>query len=169
MRCLIPFSALTLFLMVTGCTSFLEKPQLLLKHTAIVGLDSAGVDFEFHLGVTNPNRFDITLLGYTYQLEVMSLPLAAGELQERVLLTSGQETGMRLPVRVSFAELREILKRRPDPERIPYRLNAQLQVETVAGTMAIPFESEGTVSLPEQYRPEYYPDRIKQLLRPRSR
>jgi LEA14-like dessication related protein len=147
--------------MITGCAAFVQKPQLSLKSTTIAGLDSAGADIEFYLGVTNPNSFDVTLLGYTYQLKVMSLPLAAGGLQESLLLAAGQETEMRLPIRVSFAELREILKLKPDPKRIPYTLNAQLQAKTFLGELAVPFKSDSTFSLPEQYRPAYYLDRFR--------
>jgi LEA14-like dessication related protein len=169
MRYFISTQILIICLMITGCSSFVQKPQVLLKRTNITGLDNAGADIEFYLGVTNPNPFDVSLLGYTYQLKVMSLQLAAGGLQENVLLASGQETEMRLPIRVSFAELLEVLKRKPDPERIPYKLNAQLQAKTFMGEVVIPFESNSTFSLPEQYRPTYYLDRFRHLLKPLSR
>jgi LEA14-like dessication related protein len=153
---------------ISGCSSFVQKPKVLLKSASFVGLDQGGADIEFSLGITNPNSFDVSLLGYTYDLKVMALPLAAGGLRENYRLKSGQETDVRLPVRVSFADLFEVLKRKPDLERIPYRLNAQLQVDTLMGEIPVPFEIESTFALPEKYRPANYLDRFRRLLKPLS-
>jgi LEA14-like dessication related protein len=155
-----------LVLLVTACCStFVQEPKVSIKAANIVSLDTAGAEIEFYLGVTNPNPFDLSLLGYTYDLKVMALPLVSGGLPESILFKAGAETDMRLPVRVRFSDIVEILKRRPDPDKIPYQMNARLQIKTFAGEMTIPVESNSTFSVPEKYRPSYYQDRLKDLLR----
>jgi LEA14-like dessication related protein len=155
---------LLLLLSVSGST-FVREPKVSIKRTNIVGLDASGVEIEFYLGIRNPNSFDLSLLGYTYDLKVMALPLASGGLQESILFKGGSETDVRLPVRVKLADLIEVLKRRPDPDRVPYQLNARLQISTFAGDMTIPIESSSTFSVPETYRPDYYLNRLKSLFK----
>lgn len=152
-------------LLLTACTAFVKAPQVAVKRTNIVGLDTTGFDMECYLGVKNPNSFDISLLGYTYDLQVMALPLAAGGLQQTVAFPAGGETELRLPVRIRYNDLIAILKRRPDPDKIPYRLEARLHLGTPLGEMIIPVVSDSTLSLPEAYRPGTYLDRIGDLLR----
>lgn len=153
-----------LFLLLTaGCASLIQEPQVALKRTNIIGLDTAGADLEFYLGITNPNSFDLSLLGYTYDLRVMTLPLAASGLQETIPIPAGRETDMRLPVRVTFGDLLEILKRRPDPDKIPYQIKARLHLKSPLGEMVIPVERDGSFALPEKYRPSFYLDRFRDV------
>lgn len=142
---------LLLLLMTAGCSSLIQEPLVALKRSNIIGLDTAGADLEFYLGITNPNSFDLSLLGYTYDLRVMTLPLAASGLQEAILIPAGRETDMRLPVRVTFADLLEILKRRPDPDKIPYQINARLHIKSPLGEMVIPVEMDGSFALPKPW------------------
>ncbi len=159
------FFSILLALLLTGCSPFIREPTVALKETAFVGLDTAGVDLEFNLGVTNRNSFDLSLLSYTYDLQVMSLPLSSGGRQQPLLLPADRETEIRLPVRIKFTDLLEILKRSPDPDRIPYRVTARLHVETPLGATVIPVEKEALVALPEQYRPSFYLDHLHNALK----
>jgi LEA14-like dessication related protein len=156
---------LVVVLFSVSCATFIKEPKAFIKRVNVVSLDAAGVDIEFYLGISNPNSFDLSLLGYTYDLKVMDLPLASGGLQESILFKSGSETDVRLPVRLKLADMIEVLKRRPDPDRIPYKMNAILKMSTFAGEMTIPLESNATFSVPEKYRPNYYLDRMKTLFR----
>ena len=94
-----------LIFMLSGCASLVQAPHVTLKKTSMVGLDTSGIDIEFYLGVTNPNSFDLSLLGYTFDLRVMARPLSSGGMQETILFPAGKETGMRLPVRLKFTDL----------------------------------------------------------------
>jgi LEA14-like dessication related protein len=156
-HCLLP----VMLLLISGCASLVQEPRVAIKQTNIVGLDTAGADLEFYLGITNPNSFDLSLLGYTYDLQVLTLPLAAGGSQEALPIPAGRETDMRLPVRIKYGNLLEILKRRPDPDRIPYRMNARLHIKTSLGEMVIPIEKNSFFALPEKYRPSHYLDLLR--------
>lgn len=153
-------------LIAAGCSSFVEEPRVALKKTSIIGLDTSGVDVECHLVVTNPNTFDIALLGYTYELRVMTLLLANGGRQESVRFPAGRDVDILLPLRISHGNLIEIIKRRPDPDRVPYSLNARLALTSPVGELSIPVERSDTISIPNRYRPETYINRLFDVLSP---
>lgn len=140
---------------IAGCSFFLETPQVTVKNVNLVGLDTTGLELEFYLGVNNPNPFAVTLKGYSYDVQVMTLPVAKGGSRTPVRFESSSETEMRLPVRIQYSDLAEILKRRPDPDRIPYRLNAGLELDSSLGNFLVPVEKKDTFSIPEQYRPSH--------------
>jgi LEA14-like dessication related protein len=143
-----------------GCSLLLKEPKVSLTRTSVIGVDMAGADIECALSIDNPNSFDLTLKGYSYDLRVMSLPLAAGGLQESLPIPAGKQTDMRLPIRVKYADLMAILKRRPDPDHIPYQLRATLIVGTPLGEMDIPVDRKDTFAVPETYRPNHLLNRL---------
>ena len=142
-----------LLALLSGCSTFIQQPRIAIKGTSLVGLDSSGIDVEFHLGISNPNIFDLALIGYTYDLSVMTLPLLTGGTQESVIFPAGKDTDLRLPVHLKFSNLLEILKLQPDPDKLPYRMNARLHLKNPLGEMVIPVEINDTLNVPEQYRP----------------
>jgi LEA14-like dessication related protein len=162
----ITFLSILLLLFLCGCSLLLEEPKVSLTRTSLVGVDTAGADIECALAISNPNSFDLTLRGYTYDLRVMSLPLAAGGLQEPLAIPAGKQTDMRLPIRVKYADLLEILKRLPDPDRIPYQLRASLMLSTPLGDMVIPVDRNSTFAVPETYRPGHVLNRLLDIVSP---
>jgi LEA14-like dessication related protein len=154
-----------LFVMLPGCASLVQAPSVTLKGTSMVGLDTSGIDIEFLLGISNPNSFDLSLLGYTFDLQVLALPLSTGGMQETILFPAGKETGMRLPVRVKFADLLTIINRSLDPDKIPYQLNTMLHLKTPLGEMDVPVGKSALLSIPEQYRPAAFTNRLRDALR----
>lgn len=136
-----------------------------LVQTSLIGVDTSGVDIEIVLEVTNPNSFDLSLLGYTYNLQVMTLPLSTGGKQETVFFAAEKDTGLRLPVRLKFSDLLEIIKRQPDPDKIPYQMDARLFVDTPLGEMVIPVEKNATLSVPQKYRPSKFLHNLQDALR----
>jgi LEA14-like dessication related protein len=147
--------------MLTGCSLFIAEPSVQVKDVGIVGLDGNGVEIELLLAVTNPNPYRVKLTGYSYDLKVMALPLAKGGAREALdFQGGGTVTDLRLPVRVSLSTLYELLKRRPDPDNVPYTLDAGLELDSPLGLRTIPVEKRGTFKVPERYRPEFF---LKQL------
>jgi LEA14-like dessication related protein len=151
--------------LLSGCSSFIQEPRIAIKGTSLVGLDSSGIDVEFYLGISNPNIFDLSLIGYTYDLRVMTMPLLTGGTQETAIFPAGKETDMRLPVHLKFSDLLEILKQQPDLDKLPYRMNARLHLKNPLGEMVIPVEKNDTLNVPEQYRPGAAIDRLRDALR----
>lgn len=147
---------LVLFIFFTGCSLFVAKPEIAVKGVNIAGVDRDGAQMDFLLTVTNPNSYSLKLTGYSYNLFVSELPLAKGENHEVVEFNGNTATDIRLPVRITFHDLLEILKRRPDPEHIPYQLTAGLNLQTPFGAFAIPVDKSGTFAVPQKYRPDLF-------------
>jgi len=152
---LLPKSAylLLLFILFTGCSTFVKEPLVTVKDLNVVSLDGGGAGMELHLNVSNGNPFDIRLLGYSYDLKVMTLPLATGGVREEIRFPAGAATDLLIPIRISYGELLEIFRRKPDPESIPYQLSAGLDLETPLGHLTVPVHQSGTYAIPKQYRP----------------
>jgi LEA14-like dessication related protein len=148
------------FIFFTGCSLFVAKPEIAVKGVNIAGVDRNGVEMDFQLSVTNPNSYSLKLTGYNYNLLVSALQLAQGENHEVVEFNGNTTTDFRLPVRITFRDLLEILKRRLDPEHIPYRLTAGLDLDTPFGAIAIPVDKSGTFAVPQKYRPDQF---LKQI------
>lgn len=157
------------FLFINGCSMFVSEPMVTVQRANIINLDTRGVDLEFLVAVQNPNSYGITLNGYHYDLQVVTLPVARGGGTEQVEFRGKGTTDFHLPVRIEYKDLLAIVKRRPDPDKIPYRLQADLDLETPVGKLLIPIDKTDTFAVPDQYRPSFYlkeiPDFVRQLLK----
>ncbi len=158
-------SYLLLLPVLASCSLIVTKPDVSLQRIAPTGVDSSGIDIELNLLIKNPNSFDITLLGYSYTLEVSDLPFASGGIRKTAVFMGKQESGLSIPVRVRHGELLEILKRQHDPDKIPYHLSASLQVDTPIGELSLPIDQRGLFSIPEKYRPGSVLQQIKGLFK----
>ena len=156
---------LLMLVLLTGCTMIVKRPEVTVKDVNVVSLDGGGAGMEVYLGVKNMNPYDLKLLGYNYDLKVMALPLAKGGARETVVFPSKAETDIRIPIRVSFADLLEILKRGPNPDSIPYQLFAGLDLDTPLGEMTVPVHRTGTYAIPEKYRPSSFFNKLGDLFR----
>lgn len=151
---------IVVFPLLGGCSLFFESPEATVTDVVFLGLDPGGVDIEILASVRNPNGFDIVLTGYTYDLQVNALPFADGGSNRKTRFPSRETTDVRLPVRIGFRSLYELLRRRPDPDRIPYRLTGTLIVDTPVGEQIIPFRRDDLFSIPRKYRPSTLIDSI---------
>src|SRR6266545_3970991 len=142
-----------LVLLISGCSVPVTNPEVTVIKTNLIGLDTSGFELEFLLQVQNPNSFAVTLNGYNYNLQVMALPIAKGGGRDKTEFKANSSTDIRIPVRVEYSDLVEIIKRLPDPERIPYRLNAGLELDTPVGEMLLPLDKSATFAIPQEYRP----------------
>lgn len=157
--CVIAVSVLAFY----GCASLVKTPHVTVHSANIVSVDTSGFDIELLVGVENRNSFDVSLLGYTYDLQVMSVPFSSGGLQKGVLFPAGQTVDIRLPFRFLHSDLLGILKRKPDLDHIPYSIDARLNLDTPVGELAVPVKKSDTFSVPASYRPGTY---FKRLLQP---
>jgi LEA14-like dessication related protein len=146
-----------------GCSVLVQEPRISVSSTSITGIDTSGIELEFSLAVENPNPFDLALQGYTFDLQVMSLPFSHGGNPFKFVFPAGKQSQMQLPMRVSYGDLIEIIKRRPDLDKIPYQMDARLNIETPAGELILPVKKSDLISVPESYRPGTY---LKRLLQP---
>lgn len=159
------FYSLLIFIALTcaGCTTLVQEPRISISSTNITGIDTSGIELEFSLNVENPNPFDLALQGYTFDLQVMSLPFSRGGSPLKHVFPAGKQSRMQLPMRISYGDLIEIIKRRPGLDNIPYQMDARLNIETPVGELILPVKKADQVSVPESYRPDTY---LKRFLQP---
>ncbi|HOP39871.1 MAG TPA: LEA type 2 family protein [Geobacteraceae bacterium] len=138
---------------LTACTMSVQNPTVKLKSVKLTGLDGRGASLNFLLNVTNPNSFDLSLKGYSFDVHVLGRPLTRGESDEYLTFPGKKTTEMLIPVRISYTDILEIMKRSPELQGIPYQLNADLTVDTSVGTIVVPVRKNGLVSIPEEYQP----------------
>jgi LEA14-like dessication related protein len=151
------------FFVLTGCTLFVEKPEVAVKSVNLAGLDQNGIELDFLLSVTNNNSYRLRLSGYSFNLLVSTLPLAHGENPELIEFAGNATTDVKLPIRVGSNDLLEILKHRPDPDHIPYELKAGFNMETPLGNIFLPVDKTGTFSVPQKYRPDHFLKKLKDI------
>lgn len=156
---------LLLSISLAGCTTLVQNPVVTVKDLHVVSLDGAGAGMELYLNVKNTNPFEVRLLGYSYDLRVLALPLAKGGAREEIRFPSGAATDLRIPIRVSYGDLLEIFKRKPNFDSIPYQLAAGLDLDTSLGQLTVPVNNKGTYSLPKQYRPSSIMNKFTDFLR----
>lgn len=153
-----------LFTLLWGCSLLYDTPEVTVKEVSMVGFDPGGIELEILVSVHNPNDTDITLTGYTYDLQVHALPFAEGGSSRKVTFPGNETVDARLPVRVAFSSLYELMKRRPDPDKIPFRLTGTLIVDTTLGEKIVPFTKNGTFAIPKRYRPSGIMESFKNLI-----
>ena len=156
---------LLLVMLLSGCTLLVKEPVVTVKDLSVVSLASGGAGMELRLGVKNPNAFAVRLLGYSYQLTVLELPLTRGVERQELSFPAGAETELRIPVRISYRDLLEIFNRKPNPESIPYQLSAGLELDTPLGKMNVPVHRNGSYAVPKQYRPPAMLNRLGDFLK----
>ncbi|MBJ6750416.1 LEA type 2 family protein [Geomonas anaerohicana] len=144
---------LLVVVLLSGCSKLVSAPQVTVQDLSVVSVDPTGAGMELYLRVLNTNSFDVKLQGYSYDIKIMALPLAKGGAREEINFPAHEETDVRIPVRITYADLLEILKRKPDPDRIPYQVAAGLDLETPVGQMTVPVKKNGTYAIPKKYRP----------------
>ncbi len=144
---------ITMILLLGGCSHFVTAPEVAVRGVTVTSLDTAGLEMDIFLTVTNPNSYAVTLLGNSYQVQLLDLPLLKGGDRVRRDFPPKMATDLRLPLRISYHDLLDILRRSPDPERIPYQLQAGLDLDTPLGRLTIPLEKRSTFAIPKQYRP----------------
>ena len=140
-------------ILLSACTSFVTKPEVTVKSVKLESVNSDGVTLHVYLSVNNTNSFDLKMKGYSYDVKILALPMAKGSSAEPYYFYAKSTTDALIPVKISYNDLLEILKRRPNPDAIPYQLHADLAVETALGDMTIPVNNSGTITLPKEYRP----------------
>ncbi|MBJ6726930.1 LEA type 2 family protein [Geomesophilobacter sediminis] len=158
------FLLLVVVTLLPGCTSFVKQPVVTVKDVKMVGVDAGGAQMELNLVVENENGYNIRLLGYSYDLEVSGIPLTKGGARDEVTFAPKEATEFNIPVRIAYGDLISLLQRDPDPDHVPYRLRAGLDLDTPVGHMTVPIDRKGTYRIPRQYRPSYYLGKMKDIL-----
>ncbi len=141
-------------LLLSACTAFVTKPEVTLKDIKLVGLNQEGLDVDIYLSVYNPNSFDLHLQDYRYDLKIMSLPLAQGNSRTTHDFYSKSASDLLIPAKIPYNGLTEVLKRRPNPDAVPYQLHAEMTIGSAIGNFSVPVNKSGAFRIPKEYQPK---------------
>lgn len=149
---------------LTGCTMFMTPPEIIVRDVTLVGADRDGVEMDLGLAVINHNSSSIKLTRYNYYLLVAELPMSKGEGREPFEFAADSTTDIKVPIRITYRDLLEILKRIPDPDHIPYQITANFDLKTGFGPVTIPAAKNGYFAVPQRYRPGQIFKELNELL-----
>jgi LEA14-like dessication related protein len=149
-----------------GCAGspLFQNPTVSFDGLKVTGAGSEGLDLVVDLQVQNPNIFPVTVRGYRYALTVTGLPFGSGREQNEVTLVPQSATRVQIPARIPFAAILQLLENRLDPDRIPYGLDAVLELSTPFGAQRLPVNHSGLFSVPQKYRPDQYLQQLRRLI-----
>jgi LEA14-like dessication related protein len=159
------FALLLLLFLLPGCSVFMAKPEVTLKNVKLVGLSSRDMELDFYFSVKNPNSIDLRLEDYSYDVNILSLPLAKGNATTSYVFYSNSSTDFLIPVKIPYDNLMEILKRDPNPDAIPYQIHAELSIGPGIGGMTVPLNKSGTFAIPGEIYPSWIKKKIGDFLK----
>jgi len=125
-----------------GRTAFRE-PVVTLRSVTVTGLSLTGGALEVELQVANPNRFALDAPGMRYRVDVDTVQVAAGELEQRFRVAGGDSAVVRLPLQFTFRGLGAAGRSLLLSGTVPYRVRGALTVSTPVGTFTQPFDRAG--------------------------
>ncbi len=128
-----------------GRASF-KEPVVSLKEFTVTGLGLTGGSVDVVLNVYNPNGYKLDAVKMTYRVDVDSIQLGAGELDNKFTVTGGDSSTVRLPIRFTYAGLGAAGRSLIAAGTINYRVRGDFTVGTPLGNFTRPYDRTGRYS-----------------------
>ena len=140
--------AMGLFVLaVAGCAALgratFAEPVVRLKDVAITGLGLQGGSLDVRLSVYNPNHFNLDALRMSYKVDIDSIPVGDGALENRFVVGGGDSSEVRLPVRFTYAGLGAAGQSLLRSGTVNYRVRGDFTVSTPIGNFTRPYDQRG--------------------------
>ena len=125
-----------------------QQPVVQLKDVAVQGVGLTGGQLAVKLNVFNPNgyRLDATRLSYSVAVgddASGATNLAAGTLDSRFTVQSGDSTTVTIPVSFTYMGVGAAARQLMNSGAVPYRVTGDVTVGTVVGNFTVPYSSTG--------------------------
>ncbi len=135
-------------------------PQLQLQGVSLQQLNFQSVTLGFQFSIHNPNPFQLSLNGFSYELFLLSNhPLVKGDHRQPATIPARGDSSIILPLSITFKDVLQLIRNIPEEDSIPYTFQATFRVNIpVLGELAIPVTHRGKIPL---IRPPQF--RVKQL------
>lgn len=133
----------------SGCASLgksFKEPVVTLKEFVITGLGLTGGSVDVVLSVYNPNSYKLDAVAMTYRVDVDSIQLGDGALDQRFVVQKGDSAAVRLPVRFTYAGLGAAGRSLLSSGTINYRVRGEFTVATPLGNFTRPYDQTGRYS-----------------------
>jgi LEA14-like dessication related protein len=128
-----------------GLEQIFERPRVRVTGLDVTRVTLRDADLRFDFAVENPNPIRLPLDGIDYELRVNGERVLDGFADEDLEIAARGETPVRLPLRVSFADLaRAWGSLRQQRDRSRYQLSAEFLFDVpVVGRVAVPVRRDG--------------------------
>lgn len=135
---------------VAGCRTLAKQvmgnPVVEVKDVQIKGLGIEGGALDVLLDVYNPNEFRMDATRISYQVWVDSIPVANGEIDQRVTLTEKGKSQVTVPVNFTYNEIRSVISQFMLKGTLDYRVTGHLTYMTPFGNLTRPYSGSGRVN-----------------------
>jgi LEA14-like dessication related protein len=122
-----------------GRATFAE-PVVRLKDVTITGLGLQGGSVDVRLSVYNPNHFSLDAVRMTYHVDVDSIALGEGALNNRFVVAKGDSSEVSLPVKFTYAGLGAAGRSLMQSGSVNYRVRGDFTVSTPLGSFTRPYD-----------------------------
>jgi LEA14-like dessication related protein len=142
-----------LLAVTSGCAAFIRSPSVSIAEVRVVSVGLTGATAQVALDVANPNGFDLTAEEVRYRLSFADQQadqgwrtLAAGERDERLVITANQTTQVRLDVPFTYATLGRALQSLLSAGSLPYRLDGDVKFDAPVRDVRVSFDRRGDLT-----------------------
>lgn|SRR5579863_1363425 len=132
--------------LTAGCAALWmpSRPRVTVAQLAVRQVTLSGMTLSVTLGVTNPNRIDMTLRHLSYRLYLAERLVAEGEISDPIVLPGRQTVYPFLPIRLSWKALQEGgISLFDEAGEVRYRLEGKLTLRVLDRDWEIPLHREG--------------------------
>jgi len=148
MKRLCLFLSIVSLLLLTSCMSwFLEQPTFALKEVAITRLSLTEVHFRFGIEVQNPNSFDLDLRALEYTVYFNDREVGRGRLDKEIRIAKTSATLVQVPLQTDFKSLGDPLGLVLGGKDLKYKIEGAAIVKASLGTATIPFSKSGNIKI----------------------
>ncbi len=135
---------------LAGCAALgrgsFKEPVVNLKEFKITGLGLTGGSVDVILSVYNPNGYKLDAVKMTYNVDVDSIKLGSGALDERFVVQDKDSSTVRLPVTFTYAGIGQAGRSLLQKGTVNYRVRGDFTVATPIGNFTRPYDRTGRYS-----------------------
>lgn len=143
-------AAALMTVIVSSCASLarsaFKAPEVNLRQVSVTGLGLTGGSVDVVLSIYNPNGYKLEALSMTYQVDVDSLKLGEGSLDQHFFVQAGDSSQVHLPVRFSYVGLNAVGRSLMTAGMVNYRVHGDFSVGTPVGNFTRPYDKKGRYS-----------------------
>ena len=135
---------------VAGCAtlgrSVFREPVVNFRNVEVKGLGLQGGSLDVVLSVYNPNGFKLDATRLTYRLQVDSIDVGNGALDQQFVVQENDSSLVRLPVSFTYAGLGAAGRQLIQSGSVNYRVLGDFTVRTPLGSFTRPYSGTGRFS-----------------------
>lgn len=123
-----------------------EEPVVNFRNVEVKGLGLSGGSLDVVLSVYNPNGFKLDATRLTYALQVDSVQVGTGALDQEFVVQEKDSSIVRLPVTFTYAGLGAAGRQLIQSGSVNYRVLGDFTVKTPLGSFTRPYSGTGRFS-----------------------